>query len=262
MKIPNPSQMMDAHIRMNLGVYFDNLIQLSGFCVATSKRIKDYYWNYAYFPNTREICQNDLNAAILCLAEHNRGVAIWKEADTTLPSGWAVQSEEAWMWLEREEWQTQQGIDISCSLDVRSDDIPNEKMRAVFQDAYSSGGDENDIGYFDLPSEYGEAYLMARAKAPTQICHFSGWLGDQCVAIATASVWNGYGGIYSVATTHEHRNRGFGTQISRHAVRWAFVNGASGVMLQTSVNSLVEKMYTKLGFHRTHVGTLLAPATD
>lgn len=132
-------------------------------------------------------------------------------------------------------------------------------MCQVFQDAYSSGGEAGDVGYFQLPEEYGYVYAKARGVEPTILRQFAGYLNGQCVCIGTAAVWNGFGGLYSVATRHGFRRRGFAVELSRVATDWAVKNGAKGVMLQTEAASAVESLYKGLGYERSYIGLLLVP---
>jgi GNAT superfamily N-acetyltransferase len=77
------------------------------------------------------------------------------------------------------------------------------------------------------------------------MCHFAAYHDDRCVAIATIVIWMQYAGLYSVATHHDYRRRGFGREISRVASLWAMQQNVKGILLQTEADSVVEKMYTR-----------------
>ena len=79
----------------------------------------------------------------------------------------------------------------------------------------------------------------------------------RCVAVGSAGVWNGIGGLYSVATRHDVRRRGLGADLSTAATQWAFEHGARGVLLQTVPHSGVEKLYASLGYRASYIGRLL-----
>jgi GNAT superfamily N-acetyltransferase len=257
MKTPSPNQLMESHVRMNLGVYFSDSQAAAQIGVATSKAIKDFYWNYAYSLTLLAIPTRELPLAIELLERSQRAPAIWQQAENTVPDGWSVQSREAWMWQVREDWKPDKDLTAPTELEIRLSSRPTETMRDVFQDAYGSGVAEGSVGYYELPVEYSRAYLDAEARPPARICQLSLWKANACLAIASSCVNGNLGGIYSVATTHNSRNRGYGRLISQHATNWAFNNGAEGVFLQTPVASPVERLYSTIGFRTIFVGELL-----
>ena len=99
--------------------------------------------------------------------------------------------------------------------------------------------------------------MKLQPKSPAQMRHFAAYLDGTCVAIATVVIWLQYAGLYSVATHHDYRRRGLGREISRVASLWAIQQNVAGMLLQTEADSVVEKMYTELGYQRTHVGLLV-----
>lgn len=257
---PGMLQMMNAHVNLNIGVYFDNLANLAEIAVATSRIIPDIYWNYAYTKDGTPFDDSRLSTAISNLRAFGRSPAVWQPSDQSLPKGWIVGSQEAWMWLQAQDWSFNRTEVLGESgYIVTESSNPSEEMRQVFEDAYSSGEAEGDVGYFQLPKEYGDAYGEARGSDSTVLRQFSGYLDGQCVCIGTAAVWNGFGGLYSVATRHGFRRRGFAVKLSRVATDWAIKNGATGVMLQTEADSAVESLYQGLGYRRSHIGLLLVP---
>ncbi len=259
MFIPTPIQMMEAHISLNLGVFFNKITSRNSLNVATSQRISDFYWNYAYTNDGRAIDEAALNEANAALRALRREPAVWQLAAEDVPPDWVVRSEEAWMWIDAAEWQLCLSSGSPTPLSVVEERRPSEAMLHVFNDAYSTGGDAGDVGYFQLPPEYGIADANSEIVTPAIMRHFAGWFNGRCVAVATAAVSQEIGGIYSVATIHGYRRRGFGIDISRCAAAWAFANGARGVLLQTEADSPVEAMYSQLGFRRSHVGCLITP---
>lgn len=257
MKIPSPNELMNSHVQMNLGVYFSEVHNFDHMHIATSKTIKDFYWNYAFSSTSLAVSTPDLADIVEFLGHHDRTPAIWQIAGSTTPDGWVIQSREAWMWRKREEWTPLGFTEQGAEIEIRFSTHPNQAMQNVFQDAYGSGVSEGDVGYYELPVEYSQAYLGAEAQPPVQICQLSAWIRGTCVAIATSCVNRDFGGIYSVATAHGYRNKGCGKLISLHAANWAFQNGAKGVFLQTSVDSPVEKLYSEIGFKTLFIGELL-----
>jgi len=262
---------MEAHLRLNLGVYCDDIVLVDSIAIATSRTIPDIYWNYAYVRNGEPFDDALLTTARSALKAAGRPPTLWQDSEQPIPEGWTIKSKEAWMWLGADKWSalTSQrprsarslagvgSTEDENDLEIKAMATPSEDMQRVFEDAYSSGGAPGDVGYFQLPLEYGQAYLHGRVKLPTTVRHFSGYLHGQCVAIATVGLWNSVGGLYSVATLHGFRRKGLGRRLSYEATRWAMEHGATGVVLQTEADSAVESLYRDLGYKRTHVGVLL-----
>jgi len=259
MKKMTPYEMINAHIHLNLGVYFDRYDPGNDFCVATSLRIKDYYWNFAFRNDGQSFDDSALEKVEKTLSSLDRGPAVYLLAAEPIPPGWSVQDEEAWMIVGPDSLKSSADDRAGEQLQFRELDRPLSEMREVFEDAYSSETTDDDIGYFRLPPEYGDVYEHSALRPPATLCHLGGWWDGKCVTVATIAVWNGIGGVYSVATAHKSRRHGFGKAISRYATKWAFRNGATAVLLQTAANSEVERMYQTLGFCRTHLGAFVTP---
>jgi len=255
--IPSPACMMDAHIHLNLDVYFSNISSFDRIKIATSEIIEDHYWNYAFTCDGAPFNEDELEVATVALKKSNRHSVIWQPSDRERPSGWTPISEEAWMWISSSNWAKHVWKEAPAGFNVQAVSQATTSMREVFEDAYGSGKSEGEVGYFCLPPEYGNAYIRAVGRKPAKFQHFTGVVDGNCVAIGTASIWNGIGGIYSVGTCHSYRRLGFGRFLSQYATDWAIENGASGVLLQTIADSPVENMYNQLGYRRTHSGVLL-----
>lgn len=261
MVIPTPAQMMEAHVHLNLGVYFDEVRATDDLVFATSRTIPDFYWNYAYGERDLTIEFNRLESIPKYFESIGRQPAIYQLGDTPAAAGWELLSHEAWMWIAAAAIGAEEGPD-SPSLDIRAVEIPTPEMREVFEDAYSSDAAEaGTVGYFKLPPEYGKAYASSRIHPPGQLIHFGIWVGGTCASVASIAIWRGIAGLYSVGTRHSERRRGLGATVSRAAMKWAAANGASGILLQTIADSEVEAMYRSLGFVRTHTGMILGDST-
>lgn len=252
---------MEAHVHLNLGVYFDDVTLTNQLVVASSRTIPDLYWNYAYMADGSSFDKTSLLSATAALRAVGRDPVVFQLAEAPLPEGWTVRSEETWMWIDRTAARSLQVTERQPSrLQIRDLSTPTPEMRAVFEDAYSSGSaSESEEGYFQLPLAYGEAYSHSAIHPPALQRHFAGWIDGECVVIASVSVWMGMGGLYSVGTRHDARRRGYGRELSRLATQWAMEHGAKGVLLQTTADSAVELMYRELGYSRTHLGVLAAP---
>ena len=74
-----------------------------------------------------------------------------------------------------------------------------------------------------------------------------GYHGGSPVATAATVTSNGVIGLYNVATAPEHRQRGYGEAITRHALDAATrENGVGGIVLQSTSQGL--RLYERMGF--------------
>src|SRR5260221_13587925 len=101
---PTRQQMMEAHVHLNLGVYFDNVTRRDNVVLATSQQIADCYWNYAFIEDGGPYDRGTLAAAVDGLAEQGRRPAILQLFEQSGPQDWEVASEEPWMGLACVGW--------------------------------------------------------------------------------------------------------------------------------------------------------------
>ena len=144
---------------------------------------------------------------------------------------------------------------LECSAETTVD----SEMVDVFSDAYSSGGHPDDVGYYALPVAYSEAFRQAMPRPPAYAIFAKGSVGGECVAIASVVLIGKDAGLYSVATKHSFRRRGFGRAISMFGLSAATQRGAANFFLQTEADSPVEEMYEGIGFKRSFIGQLISP---
>jgi ribosomal protein S18 acetylase RimI-like enzyme len=85
-------------------------------------------------------------------------------------------------------------------------------------------------------------------------------VGGQDVATAINVVEGDAVGIYNVATPPEHRGRGYGGAITRHAARDGFTAGAEFAYLQSSL--MGESVYQRLGFREVETYTLFTRPSE
>ncbi len=248
-------ELMEAHIHMGLGI-IDHVQEINEVVVVTSSAITDYYWNFAY-SKSGPFTDDQIQIAKELLHKSSRTLALWIPDSAPLPNSWTVRSREAWMLLDTETYNLAKNSSSNQHLlKVAACDIPNADMVAVFTDAYSSDHALGDIGYFELPKEYELLYQQLIAQPSINMCHFGGYNKAECVAIASAVTWGKFGGIYSVATAHAHRRKGYGSTISKAAVDWLQQQKTEHIILQTEADSPVEKMYKQIGFHQLFVGCI------
>src|SRR5262245_46664461 len=98
MSHPTPEEMMDAHVHLNLGVYFDLHERTTGLVVVASRTIPDFYWNFAFGQALEAVTAPQLTVASHALEGHGRRPAFFQLAAEDVPEGWCTLSEEAWMW--------------------------------------------------------------------------------------------------------------------------------------------------------------------
>lgn len=249
--------LIQQHVSANLGIYFDADSQISDrMHYASSMKIRDFYWNFAYRWDERHISESEAQVVCESAQAHDRTPAAWGLQGTEFPTGWHVASTETWMIAHSDVIRdafTPPGISLSIA------DCVTDDMVDVFNDAYSSGGDPTSVGYFELPDEYGEAFRESSPKYPARAILVRADEGETCVGVATLVILGDYAGLYSVATRRSHRRQGVGRAVSGAALREGRASGALHFFLQTEPDSPVEEMYQSLGFERAFLGELIIP---
>lgn len=254
-------ELMAMHVTVQMGTYFIDDVDLGdGLRFASSARVTDCYWNYAYQLNAEPSVLPDQIARVReYAASIDRAPAVYLEANGAAENlaaalGAAIVSSETWMVLEGvlPEEAPPEGVQIAkLSHSDRLDQFID-----VFTDAYGEG-DEDSPGYSGLPDEYPTSLREASPRDGVEIDHWVATADGRPAAIASAYRSGAYAGIYNVGTAHWARRRHLGSYVSIQSVRSALAKGSSRVFLQTEADSDVEQMYAKLGFVRVFVGHLL-----
>lgn len=254
--------LMQAHVELQMGTYFSDLSELEfGVCFASSSRISDYYWNYAY---GLKCSPKELPDRVREIREYSgklsRTPTIYSTPDTRpehLGEILAVKeaATEVWMTLDKDHGK-QLTIPSELRVSPVSENNEMEHFIRVFRDAYGSGSPDSP-GYSGLPEEYPDSIRHAAPAGSVQVAHFVGWEGIEPVAISSIFSKPPYAGLYNVGITHEARRKGYGTIMSHAAIAHAFANGSETVLLQTEADSPVEELYQKLGFQRKFLGEFL-----
>ncbi|CAI6065032.1 GNAT family N-acetyltransferase [Cohnella sp. JJ-181] len=77
--------------------------------------------------------------------------------------------------------------------------------------------------------------------------------GDMPVAIGLGVVDDGYLGLFDIATSPAHRNRGHAERLARHILSWGQAHGAHSSYLQVvDGNVPAQRLYAKLGYARLY----------
>ena len=122
---PSSSDLLNAHVLFNLGVYFDNRITVGRSVIVTSNRIPDFYWNFAYGSDDGSFTDVDLNQVSQCLAARARGPAIWQRSTDAHPPHWNVRSTEAWLWRDNNEMKMLDDAAEQGEVQLITTDRPN-----------------------------------------------------------------------------------------------------------------------------------------
>lgn len=100
-----------------------------------------------------------------------------------------------------------------------------------------------------LERGFGMAPAFTRGMFPMRLLFLaSTWLATEGEDVATGlgMLWDGWCGIFNVATPEENRGRGHGSAVTAKAVEAARADGATGAYLQSSPMGL--PVYERLGF--------------
>lgn len=254
--------LMEAHVKVQIGTYFSDCKQIEGSVIkyAYSKKIEDFYWNYAY----------NINCAIDKLPEEiqrirdfskeiNRECTIYVTSETN-PKNIAEIINP--LELEEEVWMiyNEKNIEIENSklrIEIIKNDIPSSTFMEIFDNSYSEA-EEGATGYTGLPKEYLDCISNSKPASGVTSAHFIGIDNDNIPsAVASIFMFNGYAGLYNVGTHHDKRRKGFGAEISKQAISYALKNNCHTLFLQTQADSEVEELYSKIGFKRLFIGKFI-----
>ena len=116
-----------------------------------------------------------------------------------------------------------------------------------------SGADPADLdGYADLNGINRQQHTMLRAilkQCVGEIGCVTAMDGDQLVGCGLGIIEAGDLGLYGVATTPAHRNRGIGSGVVASLLSWGQSRGATRAYLQVLArNAPARKLYARLGF--------------
>lgn len=253
--------LLDAHVKIQIGTYFSECHEINDSKIkfAYSKKIKDFYWNYAYNINcTIKEFPEIINKIRKYSSEIQRECTIYITPDTE-PKNIAEiinpleTEDEVWMVYNRDLCVIE---DPKLNVKTIINQKPNKIFLDVFDNSYSVA-DENSPGYTGLPKEYLDCIGNSKPSPDVTAAHFIGIDGNDPAAVASIFIADGYAGLYNVGTHHEKRRKGFGTEISQQAIIYAIKNRCHTIFLQTQADSEVEELYSKIGFKRLFIGSLI-----
>lgn len=251
-------KLLETHSMIQQGTYFSDTVELErGVKFSSSRLIYDFYWNYAFNIDFKLLSSLKVQQLIKDYAH-----SINREAIVLIANiGSASNSEyinntikledEVWMTISKQtNWPQEKGLKFECEIIIN----PSSEFMEVFENSYSEK-EENGLGYSSLPPEYLESIRNSKPIKGVEVAHFVGRYLNKPVAIASIYLHNGFAGLYNVGTLHEARRNSFGSLISLEAIKFAFKKNVKEIFLQTKADSEVEKMYEKIGFKRSFIGS-------
>lgn len=253
--------LIEAHVAVQLGTYFDADADLGGgLRFLSSERITDPYWNYGVGLDTD---MSRLPDALQRLRQHasklNRQPAVYVSPETrpkdlmSIVNG-SVFSTEVWMTLTQAMLIPAAKPDrVSCAEVDKGPEF--DRFLDVFRNAYGPAEGQS-VGYSGLPEAYPASLKASQPRTGVRIMHFLMKSGRDPIAVASVFIRPPFAGLYNVGTVHGARGKGLGRTVSEVAVRAALNGGASTVFLQTEADSAVERLYSRMGFRRSFVGTM------
>jgi GNAT superfamily N-acetyltransferase len=259
-----PDDLLNAHTELQVGCFFDGVEDLgSRIGYAYSRTIKDNFWNYAYgFQTEMTSLPTILGRIREAATAHNRIPAIYLTTTST-PAG--LENflahdgiiDDVWMTYKASGDETQR-TELKISRVETSSEL--ERFLDAFRRSYGADSHEGgEVGYSGLPEEYPAAIRNASPGPHIQIINFLGQVDNEVVAIASIYMKApNFAGLYNVGVVSEARQRGFGSAISRWAVDHARGQGCKDIFLMTVPDSPVERLYSKIGFHRAFIGRIVS----
>jgi GNAT superfamily N-acetyltransferase len=250
------------HWRLQLGSYFEKVQDIGGAVYNLGKEVEDHFWNYAGMIDTDEKNAKAVIGRVEAFArDHGRVPAFFIDPSTAPASFSEILRENKYAPGDDEIWMTAASMPTkqrTSALTIREVKSPGDMKLFVdiFHDSYGMlDGNETTTPYSDALNR---AFLAPPANVA--ILHFIGYAGPDPVTVASAYISREGAGLYNVGTHPEHLRKGYGGEISIHAIEHAFSRGARRIILQTELGGNAESLYKRIGFSRMFSGVFWAQA--
>jgi GNAT superfamily N-acetyltransferase len=251
-----------AHWKLQLGSYFQSIHDLNGGVYNLGGHVTDYYWNYVGMINTKPSEVDILIQRVLQFAhDHSRESAFYIDPSTkpeniTLnltKAGFQPDDDEIWMLFNKFPSDLP-----SPSPTLKIKKVTSSQDMVLFVDIFHDSYEFLENG--ETSSPYGDSLFAAYKNPPkdVDIRHFIGYDSGSPVSISSIYISGLYAGLYNVGTPSAHRNLGYGTALSVHAIRQAQQNSEKKILLQTELGNNAERLYTKLGFNQAFSAAIWA----
>lgn len=242
---------------------------------AAAHRALEAMWErfYGVFEGARFERRSDLIVALLPAFPIPQCNGPWVVEDSqaavdALPAVVAeVEGAGAWPWV-----QTRAGHERTrqAAVDLGLTQIERVPGMVVRREEFSEIGSEIEIALvghadiratneilavcFDAPRELFDRFCDGLSSLE-EVSWYMGRIGEGIVSTALGFTLDGVTGIFNVATSPEHRGRGYGAAITARAVRDGFAAGSEFAFLQSS--DIGHSVYRKLGFRDVEEYVLL-----
>lgn len=147
---------------------------------------------------------------------------------------------------------------VAGPSDIHADEAELEIVRAEDAAALGLATDLVAAG-FEVPREIVAPVVSERMVETTGMSVYIGRIHGQAVTTATGWLHRGSIGIFSVATPPPFRGRGFGTAVTKRAIKDGFAAGADLAWLQSS--PAAEAIYRRIGFRQVETYLVLGRST-
>jgi GNAT superfamily N-acetyltransferase len=251
------------HWKLQLGSYFDSVHDLDGAVYNLGDTVKDYYWNYAGMINTSSEKAEDLITKVEEFAfKNNREPAFYIDpttkpnnfSDYLLKREYQPDDDEIWMLFNRFPNTLKKSPPNLVINEISSFDEMKVYVD-VFHEAYEF------LEGQEKTSPYGNSLLMAYRNKPKNVSihHFIGWDLNEPVSVSSIYVSDTVAGLYNVGTPKKHRNKGYGSALSIHSIKYAQQIGIyDKIILQTELGDDAERLYKTLGFEQAFSAAIWA----
>ena len=247
-----------THWRLQMGSYFASIHDLDGAIYNLGAEVEDYYWNYAGMINTTDSDADALIERVISFAkEQNRDPAFYIDP-STLPGNFVdnltakgFEGEEDEIWMKFDAFP-----DNLSSPDIEIRPVSSSDDMDVFLDVFHESYEMLEEGEVSTP--YGDSLLRAFGTSPdgVDIRHFIGNVSGEAVCISSIYISGSDAGLYNVGTRPNFTGRGYGGELSVHAMKSALDQGINNLILQTELGENAEKLYKKLGFSQAFSGVI------
>lgn len=235
---------------MQLGITFDDIINLNFAVVSYSKTDKSAYWNYALLK--QEIHEEELNnmAGLFENIDRNPEVYFENAAGTSTLTELLVSKdyeknfEDCWQF-----WKGVRVVDERHFSSVKK--VSSKAELATFLETFNNCYQKDDP-----QNPYGEVgdYLKSAEFAwhknneSNKLEYFIVYKSDKPVSVAALTNYNGLGYISNVGSLRDVRGEGYGKAATLYCVKESMQNGNTEHCLSTEEGHYPNEFYKMIGF--------------
>ncbi len=243
-------QLLDVHIQLQLGCYFDGIEFGPGKSqFPYSNTIPDIAWNFATGINRSE--KSEIDWLLQVAAAHRRKPTIFVSSENEA-SAWARSGQfgeaiaENWMTIQAQEIIDLGPMRADLTVEVTENAVPQKDFLFLFSSLFRDQATNKHFEHYYVP-----ALKNARQLPNVRQRHYVLYSCAEPVACASMYWRNDMACLYNVGTHVAQQKKGYGTLVSRLALADLGKCGCNMIFLQSECDANIMRLYSAIGFAST-----------